>query len=607
MCGISGYCGLQAEPGLGAAMNAALAHRGPDAAGWWQAPRGDVALGNRRLQIVDLSPAAAMPMSNEDGSVWITFNGEIYNAAALREQLQPRHRFRSRSDTEAILHAYEEWGTDCLERLRGMFAFALWDDRRQRLLLARDRLGKKPLYYWRQNRGLLFASEIRALLCSPLVSREPDLEALADFVRYRYVLGERTGFRDLRRLLPGHAALWQQGEWRSWRYWQLPAAEEIERPPGEWLSRIAELLEEAVGLRMISDVPVGVMLSGGLDSSLLAALAAKRHPALRAFTAEFPGAGALDESGQARQIANALGLAHFSVRIAPPGPEDLLQLAAILEEPLADAAAWPTLQVARLARAQGVPVLLSGEGADEVFWGYPRYRALQLGDRLRWLRWGAGEAAGLDRSRWRRYWQRGSLEERNYRALLGLPAALQSQLYPGLDRAPRAPLPDRRGAASRAARWDLEHWLPNDLLLKLDKTTMSAGVEGRCPYLDAFLVEAGQRLPVRFKQSLFAGKIVLRRLAAGALPPAAASVRKRAFRPPLLQWLDANSALGAWLPGLLAESELARQGVVSRAAETLLRRRESAGALSARQHLWTLMCLLAWERAVSRAAAPFHS
>ena len=583
-------------------MNRALRHRGPDAEGVWLAPRGDIGLGNRRLKIVDLSPAAAMPMSNEEGTVWLTFNGEIYNAAGLRAQLQDRYRFRSRSDTEALLHAYEEWGVECLERLRGMFAFALWDERRQWLFLARDRLGKKPLYYWRQGRRLAFASEIKALWQVPEISREPDAAALADFVRFRYVLGERSGFRDIRRLPPAHAAIWREGEWRSWRYWELPAPESAARTDGEWEARIRELLEESVELRMISDVPVGVMLSGGLDSSLLAALVARRHAALKTFTAEFPGAGGLDEGGKARRLAQALGFEHHSTAILPPTPDELMELAGILEEPLADAAAWPTLQVARLARSQGVPVLLSGEGADEVFWGYPRYRALELGERLSGLRWGSAEGGELDRSRWRRYWQRGGLNARNYRALLALPDSARRRLYPGLPAGEPPPLPATGGAAQRAAQWDLMHWMPNDLLLKLDKTTMAASIEGRCPYLDAYLVESAQRLPAHLKQTWRENKIVLRRLAVRLVPADTRAARKQPFRPPFDAWLEPQTPLGGWLPARLAESELMRQGLVSGDAIVWLRRQAEAGAVASKQHLWTLASLLAWHEAARQLA-----
>ncbi|MEK6715953.1 MAG: asparagine synthase (glutamine-hydrolyzing), partial [candidate division NC10 bacterium] len=391
MCGIAGYVGTVA-PEVLSAMLRQLAHRGPDDAGTHVEP--GVGLGMTRLAIIDLA-GGRQPMSNEDGSLWIIFNGEIYNYRELRPDLLARgHRFQSRSDTEVILHLFEDEGEACVDRLRGMFAFAIWDARRRRLFLARDRMGKKPLYYWHRDGLFLFASEIKALLCHPAVSRALDPDAFHHYLAFGYTPTDRSAFAGIAKLPPAHTATLADGSLTLRRYWGLPRGDSLAPPQGgvpELAARVRHELREAVRLRLESDVPLGVFLSGGIDSSaVVASMREVTGQRIATFSIGFGQATpSFDELPYARMVAQRFETDHTEEILEPKVADLLPAIVHHFDEPFADSSAIPTFVVAQ-ATARHVKVALSGIGGDETFGGYPRYLGLRLSEyyaRLpRWMR-----------------------------------------------------------------------------------------------------------------------------------------------------------------------------------------------------------------------------
>ncbi|HEU0016036.1 MAG TPA: asparagine synthase (glutamine-hydrolyzing), partial [Longimicrobium sp.] len=389
MCGIVGIASARpaGDRALLERMRDTITHRGPDAAGeWWDAP-GGVCLAHRRLSILDLSPAGRQPMDGPGGTT-IAYNGEIYNFAELRDELRARGReFRTRTDTEVLLAAYAEWGDACVERLRGMFAFALYDAPRRRLLLARDRAGEKPLFLHHAGGVLRFASELKALLADPALPRELDPEGLEFYLAYGYVPGGRSILRGVRKLPAGHLAVYdvEADRLEVRAYWRLPPPP----PPGapadaEALAdELEALLLDSVRAQLVADVPVAVLLSGGLDSSLVTAMAARASAEpVRTFTVSFPGHGAFDESAHARTVAGHFGTRHTELPLEPASVELLPMLARQYDEPIADSSMLPTYLVSRLVRGHAT-VALGGDGGDELFGGYTHYRWILKQERLR--------------------------------------------------------------------------------------------------------------------------------------------------------------------------------------------------------------------------------
>lgn len=607
MCGIVGFLAkaLGIEPDLRRvrSMADALQHRGPDGEGFHTEP--GIALGHRRLAIVDLD-GGAQPMANDDSSVTVVFNGEIYNHATLRTELEAAgHVFRTRSDTEAIIHGWEEWGLGCLDRLRGMFAFALWDRRRGQLLLARDRLGEKPLLYARLPDGsLAFASEIPALLTQPEIPRRIDPVAADDFLALGYVPDPGCIWRDIRKLPAGHFLLLEPGgEAAPRRYWAPPTR--VAADPGADAPRqLQERLRTAVRDRLMADVPLGAFLSGGIDSgtvvSLAAEAAAAAGPPLATFTIGFPGEA--DERSAAALVAARAGTTHH----AAAGTADYLAMARdqarIFGEPFGDHSSVPTLAVCRLARRHAT-VALSGDGGDEVFAGYRRYRWHMLAEAVRthlpagMRRHVIGTLARaypkLDRApRWLR--AKNTLTEISLDSALGYyrtVCKLQEERRRGLlSRGLRAAVAGHDPAARIAAAMaecdpaepllqaqyaDVLTYLPGDILTKVDRTSMAVSLEVRPPILDHDVVAWGMALPAHRKLAGGVGKRVLREAATTLLPPeiltrgkqgfaasiggqlrhGAAEVRARLLRGPML---DSGLFDGAALGRLVAEHESGR-------------------------------------------------
>jgi asparagine synthase (glutamine-hydrolysing) len=560
-------------------MLATLAARGPDGEGTQALAGGRVALGHRRLSIIDLSEHGAQPMANEDGSVWLSFNGEIYNFRELRKQLELEgHRFRSASDSEVILHAYEEWGDACVERLRGIFAFGLWDERRQRLLLARDRLGVKPLYYWPHDDGIVFASQPRAILAHPRFRRAVDASALQHYLVYRYVPDAACIWSGMAKLPAAHRLGVDRHGLRRERYWQLRYQPRV-HDQREAVELVREKLEDAVRAQLVSDVPVGVFLSGGIDSSTTAAIASEIHGSgLPSFTIGFDDPDA-DERPFARLAARQIGTrVHEQVLSLDAALELVPEFAALHDEPFFDHSSLPTLAVARLARRHDVKVILSGDGADELFAGYRWYEG---GDTTRSLAF------------WRRRAPAPDPLLRHLRRISPLGGALPEGLV--VDAPPFDPLallrrfdvPDAP-RVTRLQLLDVHTFLVDDVLLKVDHASMACGVEVRVPMLDHALVEAAFSIDARLH---FAGgerKALLKRAAARWLGPDILSDRKKGFSPPLEAWL--SHGLAARAAALLRDGVLVSRGLL---------RADGVAAIAAEGRpgpLWLLFAAELWAR-----------
>ncbi|HYR96730.1 MAG TPA: asparagine synthase (glutamine-hydrolyzing) [Candidatus Binatus sp.] len=557
MCGITGLFSFdprqQADVPLLEAMNAAITHRGPDEDGFYV--RGPLAMANRRLSIVGLADGR-QPIANEDQTVWTVFNGEIYNYLDLRRELEGSgHSFRTSTDTEVLVHLYEENGPDFVQRLNGMFAIALWDDRRRRLFLYRDRLGEKPLYYTVRNGRLAFASEIKAILCDPGVSRALSPEALYDYLTFQYNPRRQTIFRDVVRLRPGRMLQVTADGVVERTYWEVPAGAGPAWSEAEYLEALQELLRDSVRRRLMSDVPLGAFLSGGIDSSLVVGLmAGLTDRPVKTFSVGFRVPGAYDESEYAERVARHFGTDHHSLVVESMDVAELLPRTVYsLDEPIADYAAIPTFLLSRFAR-EHVKVVLTGEGADELFAGYDHYRLPRVMQRYGRLPRGLRRLLALGHPLAPRSiakaLEAGALDPAAGYTLVKSVfrgAALEELLAPDvraeLDGARERTDLDRvfaRGAGldplNRYLLADLSTWLPEDLLMKVDKMSMSVSLEARVPYLDHRIVELVAGMPSSLKWR-GGSKYLLKRAAAALLPAEIVRRPKHGFTLPLAQWL----------------------------------------------------------------------
>lgn len=567
MCGICGKLNfdrqMPIEPDLLRRMMDLIHHRGPDGSG--EHVSGPVGLGHRRLSIIDLS-TGSQPMCNEDGTVWVVFNGEIYNFEALRRDLIGRgHQFSSASDTEVIVHMYEDFGDDCVSRFQGMFAFALWDQRRQRLLLARDRVGIKPLYYADTGRALVFASEIKSILADPSVKRRLDLVAIDRFFTYYYVPGELTALSGIRKLLPGHYLTVEGGRVNTKRYWDLEFATPLEASSLDVAAEaLRGLLSDTVKSHMISDVPVGILLSGGVDSTGMLHFASQHAQGpLHSFTMGFGGTNVPDERPYARLAAERFGSVHHETTISAHAFRDFLpKYVWHMEEPVCEPPAIALHFVARLARDNGVKVLLSGEGGDEAFAGYPEYRNLLALEAMKARAGPFKELLGagfgmLERAGWRRgghyralvrqrlsdyYFSRTATPETPFNRLKGQlygPALLDQAASSTADAPTRHLLESvaDQSLLNRLLYVDAKSWLPDDLLVKADKMTMAASVELRVPLLDHHVLEFAACLPTRHKVLGWSMKRVLKRALAPTVPTEILNRKKAGFPVPYDRWM----------------------------------------------------------------------
>ncbi len=561
MCGIAGFVERSetARPredarALLTRMCEVIRHRGPDD----QGIRVDAAaaLGMRRLSIIDLA-GGNQPIPNEDGSVWIVFNGEIYNFRELRSELEALgHRFATSSDTEVIVHAYESWGADAFARLRGMFGLALWDASSRTLLVARDRVGIKPIYYAETPGGLYFASELKSILCAPDVPRDVDLHALDHFLSFLYTPRDRSIFAHVRKLPPGHVLTWRDGRTTVTPYWQLPATETFTGTEQDAIDALRDVLTDAVRAHLVSDVPLGAFLSGGVDSSVVVALMAKASGArVKTFSIGFD-EPAFDELEHARRVATHYGTDHHEFVVRPDALTILDDLVRHFDEPFADASAIPTWYVSAMAR-QHVTVVLSGDGGDELFGGYDRYLphprvaafdryipgrlhpiAAAVADRLPHGARGKNFLRHVGRTRRGRYVDAiryFGADEKPALLAAGVRASLASS-DPETDVVRRFDNHASLPWASQMMRVDIETYLPEDILTKVDRMSMAHSIESRVPLLDNEVIDFAATLPSTFKIRNGRRKHILKEVAAGLLPTGLVDRRKQGFGVPLGVW-----------------------------------------------------------------------
>lgn len=586
-------------------MNEALVHRGPDEGS--VDAFGRCVLGHRRLQVLDLQ-TGSQPVANEAGDVVCVFNGEVYNFPELRERLAAAgHEVRGTGDTPVIPHLYEEHGLDFVERLDGMFALALWDAGRGRLVLARDRLGKKPLLWTELADGTLaFASELKALLRLPGLRREVDPEALDAYLALQYVPGDRTGLRGVQKLLPGHLLVAEGGRTEVRRYWRAAPIDE-ERSEEEWLELVRETVREAVRKRLTADVPLGALLSGGIDSSVVVALMAEASSSpVRTFTVGF-GEPRYDERPFARAVAERYGTEHEELFVEPKAVEVLPRLAWAFDEPLGDEAALPLYLICEAARRR-VTVALTGDGGDESFAGYERYVAHGLGGHPLLRLAPAGVLRFLGR--------RDPRSTANRLARLAeMPKAPPAERYGRLmevfSERLRAELWDPEFISAPTPSWellgppprpgitglqvlDVETYLPGDLLLKADIASMASSLELRSPLLDHRVVELGLSLPDSLKTRGRSGKQALRRAFAGELPAGVVDRSKKGFGVPLAGWFRAE--LRELASDLLLDERARRRGQLRPAAVKRLLDEHVSGRADHGHRLWGLVMLELWQR-----------
>jgi asparagine synthase (glutamine-hydrolysing) len=619
MCGIVGKLNFNCQQAVDAAqireMADSIRHRGPDDEGVWT--KGNIGLGHRRLSIIDLSPDGRNPMCNEDGTIWIVFNGEIYNFQDLRQELiQKGHIFKSRTDTEVILHLYEEEGSDCVRHLVGMFAFAIWDERANRLLLARDRLGKKPLYYSSDQSRLIFGSEIKSVLRSGEVDRRPRLDSIHQFFLWQCIPSPNTAFEEIKKLPPASMLVWEHGKSvQIKKYWELDYSGTLRHSEAEVVEQVQHLITEATRVRLIADVPVGLFLSGGVDSACVLASARKSHTGpIKTFSVSF-GEQEFDESPYARLLARHFDTEHHEFKASPLIADLISRMAELFDEPFADSSAIPTYYLSKLTRDH-VKVALSGDGGDEAFGGYQRYLAMKfltLANQVPGARYLAGLRTllpyGTGRRSKTRYLRQilpliGRSPELQYEALfLGMMQAEQwKQLYTTdflsqLNDGGNGDFiqwnhhgePDLLSSAMAA---DTRRYIPECLNVKVDMASMACGLEVRSPLLDHRLVELCAKIPSSMKIKGLTQKAILKQAFKRELPKEILQRGKSGFTVPLSKWLRNELRELAHSSLLSGSSEI--RSIVSQEKISSMLQEHSTGKRNWHVQLWRLLIMENW-------------
>jgi asparagine synthase (glutamine-hydrolysing) len=630
MCGIAGivtaragaFDALPIPSDTIRAMTAAIAHRGPDADGFFEGP--GIAFGHRRLKIIDLE-GGVQPMSNQDESVWVTYNGEIYNHQALRRELEARGRvFRSHCDTEVLVHGYAEWGaSELLDRIDGMFAFAIWDAQERRVVLARDRMGQKPLFYsFLRDGTLVFASELKGVLAHPRVESVVDKAGLAAYLTFEYLPGDLSMLEGVRKLLPGTWLSFDSGRRTKHRYWDIPF---VDAPsPNDAIERFTELFDRAVARRLMADVPLGVFLSGGIDSSAVAASVVRQRTAanVKTFSIGFH-ERSYDESSMARMVAEHLGTEHHERTFTPEAMRDVLpQVAAVLDEPFGDASLLPTYLLSAFAREQ-VTVALGGDGSDELLLGYPTFfadAAARVFSRLpqvaRQAFRGFGRALPVSTKNFSLDFKVNSFLRAadappawRHPLWLGsvIPGSEDDPLHPDL----RASHPSQRvldfvgglyeapDSGSHLQRLSYQYcraYLAEDILHKVDRASMAVSLEARSPFLDRELVEYIASLPPGMKlEPPSNGKAILKRAMQERLPSAVIARPKKGFGIPVAAWL--KGSLDPLVDDLLSESRLSDAGYLDATRVRRLVDEHRSNERNHRKVLWTLLSFELWREA----------
>jgi asparagine synthase (glutamine-hydrolysing) len=598
-------------------MCRAIEHRGPDDEGFHI--DGGVALGMRRLSIIDLF-TGHQPISNEDGSIWIVFNGEIYNFRELRDEMVSRgHTFQTGSDTEVIVHLYEDDGEACVERLRGMFAFAIWDSRARKLFIARDRVGIKPLHYWHAGDTIIFASEIKSILQHPKVTREVNSEAISDFLSFNYVPDPATAFRGIHKLPPGHTLTFKDSRLTVQSYWDFnyagAAADEREYDESYYVERVRELITESVKLRLISDVPLGAFLSGGIDSStIVATMARLMDRPVKTFSIGFS-ESSFDELDYARATARHLGTDHHEFIVTPDVCNLVEEIIWHHDEPFADVSSIPTYIVSRMAR-EHVTVVLSGDGGDELFAGYERYLVdrdsevferipgfirrnvlMAASRRLPRSAYGknflrhialAPDARYIDSISYFNDTNKEDLLSQDFRRALGAYNSDEA-FYRFYD------APSSKERIDRLLYLDSKTYLPGDILTKVDRMSMAHSIEARVPLLDHKLIEFVQTIPASLKLRGRVTKHILKRAVRGIIPDEIIDRPKQGFDVPIKKWL--NNELRDLLDDTLADSRTRQRGYFNQNAVERILDEHRRGRRDNSRHLWGLLTLELWHRA----------
>ncbi len=621
MCGITGFInnnGARVDRELLEAMNRAIVHRGPDEDGFYS--RENVGLAMRRLSIIDLA-SGQQPIHNADKTKWIVFNGEIYNYQQLRAEMEKRgHRFYTRSDTEAVVCLYDELGPDCLQHLRGMFAFAIWDERDKALFIARDRVGKKPLLYSHQPNGdLIFGSEFMALLEHPSISREVDMQALDSYLSFLCVPAPQTAFKQIRKLEPGHWLRWKGGEIETHRYWLPDFSKKIKISEEEAIEETTRILRESTRLRLISEVPLGAFLSGGVDSSTIVALMAQESDKpVKTFSIGFEEQD-FSELKYARKVASHVGAEYHEFIVRPNALDVLPTLVEHYGEPYADSSAIPTYYVSRETRKH-VTVALNGDGGDESFAGYERYMAMEIAE-VYWrlpaivrsiLIEGPVNllpSSELKKTRIRdvqRFFISASEEkrERYFRWMSTFKPAVKREIYTAafaesINDSNSANVLDQwfdrangSGILDATLLTDQMTYLPNDLLVKVDIASMANSLEARSPFLDHNLIEFAASLPENLKMSSFRPKSLLKKVAARLVPKEVIYRRKMGFGVPVGQWF--RGEMKDFVRSvLLSRSSLERGIIKPSMIEKYVAEHTNAEQDHAFQ-IWTLLMLELW-------------
>jgi len=623
MCGICGVLHFDDSPIDALALERmvqAIQHRGPDDSGTWH--DGAVGLGNTRLAIIDLSAAGHQPLANETNEVWIAFNGEIYNFESLKAEVEAHgHIYRSRTDTETIVHLFEECGIECLQSLRGMFALAIWDARKRELWLARDRLGKKPLYYFKDEHRLIFGSEIKCILAYPNVPRDLNRGVVPLYLTYGYVPAPEPIFTGIKMLRPGCWLRVSDGQIEERAYWDvpLPAVRALHRhwTEADWATALLEQLREAVRLRLISDVPLGAFLSGGLDSSAVVALMAEAaHGPVKTFAMGFAGEPSYDETAHARAVAEHLGTDHHEFIVEPDVIDLVPKLVWHLDQPFGDSSAIPTYLVSKLAR-EHVTVALTGDGGDELLAGYERFEAARLAKRYQALPGFAHRTVAAIAKRWPQGTGYRDLGRRTLRfvsrARLPLPEQylgwvgvmspeLVDEMMVGLfqESAPRLiqshfssyfrlngndPVPTLLDVNFRS-------YLPDDLLIKADRMSMAASLEARSPFLDHVLIEFAATMPVNLKLNNGVTKYILKKTFEDKLPHQIVYRQKHGFGVPVGKWF--RTTLRPTLTDSLLSTRAQQRGLLNPNMVQRLVDEHLNGQRDHGQPLWTLLMLEMW-------------
>lgn len=626
MCGIAGY--FRSETAIERQANGrqsvdrhliekmcdVITHRGPDDAGYYA--EGGSAIGMRRLSIIDIA-AGHQPISNEDGSVWIVFNGEVYNFAELRADLIARgHSFKTHSDTETIVHLYEEMGERCVERLRGMFGFAIWDRRENKLFLARDRAGKKPLHYTLVGETLVFGSEIKSLLQFPGVERQVNHQAISDYLSFGYVPDPLTAFRGIQKLLPGHTMTFQNGRMTTRRYWDFSYGQEHAPAQSEryYAERLRELIAESVRIRLVSEVPLGAFLSGGVDSSTIVAMMARAmDQPVKTFSIGFSEAS-FDELKYARLTAERYQTDHHEFIVTPDVCRLVEEIVWHHDEPFADASSIPTYVVSKMAR-EFVTVVLSGDGGDELFAGYERYLVHQGRQRFEripgWLRRNVmlPLSQALPRATYGKQFLRNiSLEggarfvdSLSYFGAAAKRNLLAAEVRRGLNGYDSAAAfeqlfaePSSADPIERLLYLDSKTYLSGDILTKVDRMSMAHSIEARVPLLDHELIEFVQSIPASLKLRGQTTKHILKQAMAELIPNEIINRPKMGFGVPLRKWL--NNELREMLHDTLTDQRARERGLLNPRAVQALLDEHGRGRRDNSLHLWGLLNLELWHR-----------